>query len=54
MDILHIKSTHKESQGDYVVINAEDFDPSKHELYDPDAPEKTAKKRTGKKEAKKP
>jgi hypothetical protein len=32
-ETLKIKPKH-ESQGDYVVINAEDFDESKHELLD--------------------
>ena len=28
-----IKSTHPESQGDFVVIENDDFDPEKHEVY---------------------
>lgn len=40
MDILKIKPVHP-SQGDYVLINAEDFDPAKHELYGQDEPPKT-------------
>ena len=32
---LRIKSTHKESQCEFVVINVADFDPAKgHELYE--------------------
>lgn len=35
---VNIKSTHFESQGAFVVINATDFDPAKgHVLYEPDA-----------------
>ena len=34
METLRIKSTHPESQGEFVEINAEDFDPGKgHVLY---------------------
>jgi hypothetical protein len=31
MGTIKIKSTDKASQGDYVLINEEDFDPDKHE-----------------------
>ena len=31
---MKIKSTHPESQGPYVVINDEDFDPALHVKYD--------------------
>ena len=31
MATIRIKSTDKATQGDYVVINEEDFDPEKHE-----------------------
>ena len=34
MAAIKIKSEHKESQGDFVLLNEEDFDPNKHELYD--------------------
>lgn len=40
------------NQGDYVIINAEDFDPSKHEEYVDDmkaAPPVTARKKKGRK-----
>lgn len=33
MNIVKIKSTDKESQGDFVIINKDDFDDKKHELY---------------------
>lgn len=33
MAVLKIKSTHKESQGDFVLIDEENFDSKKHELY---------------------
>jgi len=36
MGIVRIKSTHPESQGEFVEINASDFDPKMgHELYEP-------------------
>lgn len=35
MDTVKIKSTHPETQGEYVVINAESFNHEKHELFDP-------------------
>ena len=31
---MKIKSTHPPSQGEFVVINDEDFDPARHEPYD--------------------
>ena len=31
---IKIKSTHPESQGDFVVINADDFDEKKHVKYE--------------------
>ena len=31
--LTRIKSTHPESQGPFVLINPQDFDPSKHELF---------------------
>ncbi len=31
---MKIKSTHPESQGDFVIIDDEDFDPEKHEKYE--------------------
>lgn len=34
MSILKVKSTHKESQGEFVLIEADTFDPLKHKLYD--------------------
>lgn len=33
LKILKIKSTNPASQGEFVIINEEDFDASKHELY---------------------
>lgn len=33
MDVIKVKPWGK-NQGDYVLINAEDFDPAKHELYE--------------------
>jgi len=47
---MKIKSTHPESQGDYVEINDEDFNPEIHQKYDvmPDE-EKEIKPRRGKK-----
>ncbi len=36
MSVIKIKSTHPESQGAYVLIEQEHFDPSVHKLYDPD------------------
>ncbi len=38
MEVLKIKSTHQESQGDYVLINAADFDEKIHEMFDGEAP----------------
>lgn len=32
METLKIKSTDPKTQGDFVIINAEDFDPAIHEL----------------------
>ena len=43
---MRIKSTHPESQGEFVIINDEDFDPEKHTPFDP-APEADAPKRKG-------
>lgn len=34
METLKIKSTNPETQGDFIIINAEDFDPSIHELFE--------------------
>jgi hypothetical protein len=34
MDTIRIKSTDEASQGPFVVINSEDFDADKHELFD--------------------
>jgi hypothetical protein len=31
MATIKVKSTDKKSQGDFVLINEEDFDPDKHE-----------------------
>ena len=45
METVKIKSTHK-SQGEFVIINKDDFDESKHELY------KETTKRVSKKEEK--
>lgn len=39
MTVLKIKSTHKESQGEFVLIDEENFDHSRHELYVENAPE---------------
>ena len=39
MAVLKIKSEHEESQGKFVLIDEENFDPSKHELYVENAPE---------------
>lgn len=36
--VVRIKSTHPESQGDFVEINSEDFDSSKHDLFDAPPP----------------
>lgn len=33
MAVLKIKSTHKESQGEFVLIDEENYDPKKHKLY---------------------
>jgi len=42
-ETVKIKSTHPESQGEYVSINVGDFDLEKgHELYDPAPAEKPA------------
>lgn len=41
METIKIASTHPESQGPYVLINAEDFDAKQHKLYE----EKATKKR---------
>jgi hypothetical protein len=35
MATTKIKSTHPESQGDFVEIEEADFDPKIHELYEP-------------------
>ena len=32
MAVVKIKSTHPETQGDFVLINEEDFNPEKHKL----------------------
>lgn len=37
MDTVRIKSTHPPSQGPFVVINADTFDPTKHELWGEEA-----------------
>jgi hypothetical protein len=42
-EILKIKSTHPESQGPYVLIDAHDFDEKVHELYDENEAETGAK-----------
>lgn len=39
MPAIKIKSTHKESQGEFVLIDEENFDPKKHELYVENQPE---------------
>ncbi len=47
MNIVRIKSTHKESQGDFVEVNEEDFDKATMELYvEPKAEVKAAKPKT--------
>lgn len=33
MAVIKVKSTHPESQGPYVLLDEEDFDKEKHELY---------------------
>lgn len=38
MTVLKIKSEHEPSQGKFVLINSEDFNPDKHELYVEDQP----------------
>lgn len=38
METLKIKSTHKESQGDFVLINAEDFNAETMEIYNDAVP----------------
>lgn len=45
METVKIKATH-ESQGEFVIINKEEFDKDKHELY------KEPRKRVSKKEEK--
>lgn len=35
---LRIHSTHKPSQGDFVIIEDADFDPTIHTLYEEDKP----------------
>lgn len=51
MAVIKIKSTHVESQGDFVLIEEEAFDPAKgHEMFVPaasDAPEGNAPKPRG-------
>ncbi len=34
MTVIKIKSTHKQSQGDYVLIEEENFDAKIHTLYE--------------------
>ena len=34
METLKIKSTNPETQGDFVIINVEDFNPAIHELFE--------------------
>lgn len=47
MNIVRIKSTHKESQGDFVEVNEEDFDKTTMELYvEPKAEVKAVKPKT--------
>lgn len=36
METLKIKSTHPESQGDFIIINAEDFDAETMQIYSED------------------
>lgn len=53
MATKRIKSQHPESQGPFVVIEADDFDPEKHEEYftddEAEAKKADAKKVAGKK-----
>lgn len=44
MDTVKIKPSHP-SQGDFVVVNKEDFDPEKHELLTSEAPASDAPRR---------
>jgi len=41
---IKVKSTHP-SQGDFVIIEKVDYDPAKHELYDPKDAEPVPSKR---------
>lgn len=43
MAVIKIKSTHPESQGDFVLIEEEDFDAERHEIYDPEGAKKAEK-----------
>lgn len=45
MATIKIKSTHPPSQGDFVEIEEVDFDPMRHELYDPAAKKDESPKR---------
>lgn len=51
MDVIKVKPWGK-GQGDYVLINAEDFDPAKHEKLDEVKKEAATVKKTVKKDVK--
>lgn len=38
-ETIRINSTHPETQGDFVIINKDDFDADKHEMFDADVHE---------------
>jgi hypothetical protein len=43
MAVLQVESTHPESQGPYVLIEEENFNPDIHVLYEPNKVEKPKK-----------
>jgi hypothetical protein len=45
MQTIKIKSTHPETQGPFVVIDAADFDPAKHTAYTEPKPKKDEAKK---------
>ena len=52
MAMHKIKSTHKESQGEFVLIDEKNYDPSKHELYDENESEQIVTAKPKKREIK--
>lgn len=49
METIKIKPSH-ESQGEFILINKDDFDPKKHELFDENKPKQVKSTRKTTKE----